>query len=70
MSGGGISEGVVEQAALDWCRSLGYATLPRAVLAAGGTAPERSSYDQVILTRRLREAALRINPDLPSTTCG
>jgi type I restriction enzyme R subunit len=66
MSGGGISEGVVEQAALDWFRSLGYATLPGAVLAPGGTAPERSSYDQVVLTGRLREAALRINPDLPA----
>jgi len=66
MSGGGISEGVVEQAALDWFRSLGYATLPGAVLAPGGTAPERPSYDQVVLTGRLRDAALRINPDLPS----
>jgi hypothetical protein len=28
MSGGAISEGVVEQAALDWFRSLGYATCP------------------------------------------
>jgi hypothetical protein len=27
VSGGGITEGVVEQAALDWFRSLGYATL-------------------------------------------
>jgi hypothetical protein len=59
MSGGGISEGVVEQAALDCFRSLGYATLPGAVLAPGGTAPERSSYDQVVLTGRLRDAAQR-----------
>ncbi|MGI8536773.1 MAG: hypothetical protein ACR2K2_09800 [Mycobacteriales bacterium] len=29
MTGGGISEGIVEQAALYWFRSLGYATLPR-----------------------------------------
>ncbi len=46
MSGGGITEGVVEQAALDWFRSPGYATLPGTVLAPGGTAPERSSYDR------------------------
>jgi hypothetical protein len=64
--GGGISEGVVEQAALDWSQSLGYATLPGAVLAHGGTAPEHSSYDQVVLTGRFREAALRVNPDLPA----
>ena len=66
MSGAGITEGVVEQAALDWFRSLGYATLTGAVLAPGGTAPERTSYDQVVLTGRLRDAALRINPDLPA----
>jgi len=66
MSGGGITEGVVEQAALDWFRSLGYATLAGVVLAPGGLAPERSSYDQVVLTGRLRDAALRINPDLPA----
>ena len=67
MSGGGITEGVGEQAALDWFRSLGYATLPGAVLAPGGIAPERTSYDQVVLTGRLRDAALRINADLPVT---
>ncbi|MBA3311086.1 MAG: type I restriction endonuclease subunit R, partial [Nocardioidaceae bacterium] len=61
-----MTEGIVEQAALDWFRSLGYATLAGAVLAPGGTAPERSSYDQVVLTGRLRNAALRINPDLPT----
>ena len=66
VSGGGITEGIVEQAALDWFRSLGYATLAGAVLAPGGTAPERTSYDQVVLTGRLRDAALRINPDLPA----
>jgi len=67
MSGGGITEGVVEQAALDWFRSLGYATLPGAVLAPGGTSPERASYDQVVLTGRMRNVALRINPELPTS---
>jgi type I site-specific restriction-modification system R (restriction) subunit len=66
MSGGGITEGIVEQAALDWFRSLGYATLAGTVLAPGGTSPERTSYDQVVLTGRLRDAGLRINPDLPA----
>ena len=37
-----------------------------AVLAPGGTAPERTSYDQVVLAGRLRDAGLRINPDLPA----
>jgi type I restriction enzyme R subunit len=36
------------------------------VLAPGGSASERSSYDQVVLTGRMRDAALRINPDLPT----
>lgn len=60
MSGGGLTEGMIEQAALDWFRSLGYATLAEVVLA-----PERTSYDQVVLTGRLRDAAGRI-PDLPA----
>lgn len=34
------------------------------MLAPGGTAAERTSYDQVVLTGRLRATAQRINPDL------
>jgi len=63
MSGlGGINENVVEHAALDYLRELGYSTLNGPMLAPDGSSPERSSYEQVLLTGRLREAIERINP--------
>ena len=68
MSDGGITEGIVEDAALEYFRALGYATLAGPTLAPDGPAPERSSYDQVVLIERLREAATRINGDVSPAT--
>jgi type I restriction enzyme, R subunit len=62
----GITEAIVEDAALDYLRSLGYQTLPGPVIAEDGSAPERSSYEQVVLLGRLRDVTVRINPDLPA----
>jgi type I restriction enzyme R subunit len=67
VSSGGITEGVVEEAALEWFRALGYQTEAGPDLAPGGTAPERPSYDAVVLPGRVRDAAVRINPSLPSS---
>jgi type I restriction enzyme, R subunit len=67
MKDGGITEGVVEEAALEYFRALGYHTLPGPLVAPDGASAERASYDQVVLTGRLREAAGRINPDAGST---
>src|SRR5664280_815317 len=58
-----MTEGIVEEAALDYFRSLGYHTLSGPILAPEGTKPERSSYEQVILTGRLQDAIERINPE-------
>ncbi|HTW19595.1 MAG TPA: type I restriction endonuclease subunit R [Mycobacteriales bacterium] len=66
MSPSGITEAVVEDAALDYLRGLGYQTQPGPVIAEDGNAPERESYEQVVLLGRLREAAARINPELPA----
>jgi len=66
MAGGGITEGVVEEACLGYFQALGYATLPGPILGPGGTAEERATWEQVILTGRLRDALVRINPELPS----
>lgn len=66
MAGGGITEGIVEEACLDYFRSIGYATLPGPILGPDGTRPERSSWDEVVLAGRLRDAVARINPDLPA----
>ena len=63
-----FTESVVEEAALTWLDSLGYAVLHGPDIAVGETGAERSdsSYRDVILERRLREALVRLNPDLPT----
>ncbi len=63
-----FSESVVEQAALAWLEGLRYEVLSGPSISSGGLADERSdsSYRDVILERRLRQALVRLNPDLPS----
>ena len=65
MNGG--SEATVEQAALDWLREAGWATAYGPDVAPGGTAAERERYAEEILPHRLREAMVRLNPDLPAS---
>ena len=62
-----FAESVVEDAALAWLVSLGYAVLHGPDIAAGETAAERSDPDcrDVMLDGRLRQALVRLNPDLP-----
>ncbi|HSL04923.1 MAG TPA: type I restriction endonuclease subunit R [Nitrospiraceae bacterium] len=61
-------EYTVESAALSWLEGLGYAVLHGPEIAAGEPAAERSdpNYRDVVLERRLRQALVRLNPDLPS----
>jgi type I restriction enzyme R subunit len=63
-----FSESVVEQAALAWLEGLRYEILSGPIIASSELAAERtdSSYQDVILERRLRQALVRLNPDLPS----
>jgi len=67
MAGGGITEGIVEEACLGYFQALGYSTLPGPLIGPGGEAEERSSWDQVILIGRLIDAVARINPKLPGS---
>ncbi|OUC08971.1 DEAD/DEAH box helicase, partial [Litorilinea aerophila] len=60
-----MNEAQLEQLALDWLADLGWTHVFGPDIAPDGPTPERSGYDQVILTGRLREALARINPDLP-----
>jgi len=62
-----FTESVVEDAALDWLKALGYVVLHGPEIAIGELATERSdpNYRDVILERRLREALFRLNPELP-----
>lgn len=67
MSLSDFSESVVEQAALAWVESLGYCVLHGPDIAADEPIAERSdpNYHDVILERRLRQALVHLNRDLP-----
>ena len=60
-------ESVVEEAALSWLEELGYAVLHGPDIAAGEAGAERSdpNFRDVLLERRVRQALVRLNPDLP-----
>ena len=60
-----LTENEVEEAALAWLAGLGYAVLHGPDIGPEGPAPERGSYDEVLLTGRLRGALTRLNPHLP-----
>ncbi|NPV54724.1 MAG: type I restriction endonuclease subunit R [Firmicutes bacterium] len=58
-------ESVVEEAALSWFEGLEYTILHGPEIAPGELFAERDSYEEVILTRRLRDALALLNPYLP-----
>jgi type I restriction enzyme R subunit len=60
-----LGESVLERAALEWYKELGYEVAYGPDISPGGLKPERDSYSQVLLLNRLRQALLRINPTLP-----
>jgi hypothetical protein len=66
MTSGTFTESVVEQAALAWLESLGYAVLAGPEIAPGEPQAERGDYRQVVLERRLRQALERLNPQFSS----
>lgn len=62
-----FSESIVEDAALAWLEGLGCQVLHGPDIAAGEPGAERRDpgYRDVLLERRLRQALVRLNPDLP-----
>src|ERR1700730_14348503 len=61
-----LSEAAVEELVLDQLRDLGYAVAPDADIGPDGRAPERESYSDVLLAKRLAAAINRLNPSIPS----
>ncbi|MCA3748326.1 MAG: hypothetical protein IN808_04200, partial [Rubrobacter sp.] len=61
----GVTESVVEQAALAWLESTGWTVRHGPEIAPDAPAAERSDYGQVVLEKRLRDALARLNPSLP-----
>jgi len=68
MTGPSLTEAEVEAAAIGWLKDLGYAHVPGGDLAPDGPAPERGTWDTVILKGRLRATLARLNPTLEPDT--
>ena len=60
-----FNESVVEDAALEYVRDLGYRTEFGPNIAPDGPDPERQSLEQVYLYDPLLTAGLKLNPTLP-----
>ena len=62
-----FAESVVEDAALAWLKGLGFAILHGPEIAIGMPGAERTDpgYRDVVLERRVRQALVRLNPELP-----
>lgn len=60
-----LTESIVEQATLDWLAEIQYAVLYGPTIAPDEPAAERTSFGEVVLVGRLREALERINPKIP-----
>jgi type I restriction enzyme R subunit len=60
-----ITESDIEKAALDWFAELGYTVLHGPEIAPGASDAERSTYKEVVLTRRFEDAVARLNPNIP-----
>lgn len=59
-----IYEVQVEIVNVDYFREFGYEYIHGPVIAPDGEAPEQADYGKVVLTRRLRDAVARLNPDV------
>jgi type I restriction enzyme, R subunit len=60
-----ITESAIEVFAIKLFEKLGYSYVYAPDIAPDGERPERSRYDEVLLTQRLSAAVRRINPSIP-----
>ena len=63
-----ITEDQLEQLCLDWFQTIGYDYNCGYDIAPDGASPERSDYRQIILSTRLLDCLVRINPHIPTST--
>ncbi|WP_018416234.1 type I restriction endonuclease subunit R [Teredinibacter turnerae] len=63
-----ITEELLETTCLAWFEQIGYKYLNGYDIAPDGANPERSDYRQIILSARLLESLVRINPHIPVST--
>lgn len=62
-----LNENSIEQFAIDLLKNEGYAYAFGPDIAPDGEHPERKSFEDVILTKRLKNALKRINPSVPDS---
>lgn len=62
-----MNEADLEELAMAWFEKLGYQTAYGPDIEPGGSAQERSEYQEVILWDRFESAIERLNPDAPSS---
>ena len=60
-----IYESDVEKNALEWFANLGYTVLHGPDIAPDAPDAERPTYNEVILTNRLRDTVAHLNPEIP-----
>ena len=56
------AETVVEEAALEWLRDIGYSVIAGQDIVPGEVGSLRATYDDVVLAEVLRGALRRLNP--------
>src|SRR3990167_2341040 len=61
-----ITESQIETFALEVLQTLGWEYVHGLAIAPGAEFAERESFEQIILTQRLRKAVARLNPDIPA----
>ncbi|MBI4064544.1 MAG: type I restriction endonuclease subunit R [Elusimicrobia bacterium] len=61
-----MSESEIESVALEWFRELGYAVLCGPDIAPGEPGTHRERYEEPILPRQLKEALVKLNPEIPA----
>jgi len=62
------TESDLENAVLEWLEKLGYSVAFGPDIAFDGESPERESYKDIILLKRLGSAVAKINPNIPQNT--
>lgn len=60
-----LTESNIETFAIEALQSLGWEYLHGLAIAPGAEQAERESFEQIILTQRLRRVVGRLNPDIP-----
>lgn len=61
-----INESQIETFAVETLQSLGWEYIHGLAIAPGAEHAERKSFEQIILTHRLRKGVARLNPDIPA----